>query len=223
MLNTTNPNFYGVELDLSQVPNKVKTLAEFKEEITDLQTELQRQEQLELEYWADHDAGLLRLKNKYQKQIKALQEAIAENEYNIERSKVRIKQKNVELHEWKQRSVEEKQAVSSGLEAELEKLTAERLHKDKLLENLGINLKRKVTVNKKRRDSEIQDLEQDFAIKIEHLESEIHKNSAECKQHLAELQSQESSELASRGANVIRLEQIEKSLLEIDNLLGTIQ
>jgi len=215
--------FFGIELNLNALDNRIKTVKEYHQEIEELKNNILRIQKLIARIDEEKDSTLQKLKTKFSKKLKVLKEAIAQNEYIITQSKEKLKKNQIELDEWIEKSKAEKATSLQRLENDLEENTSKKLKAQSNLENIkkGINIK--IGIKEKERDSEISTLEKIMDNNIVELNTSISYNKKESTKRILKLNKEQTSELDDKGADTKRLNVIENRLIEIEKALDYIR
>lgn len=216
-------SFFGVEMNLNALENRIKTVAEYKEEIEVLQSEIGENQKQILQLNSDKEDNLQKLQKKFRKKLNEFKDSVAENEYAISQSEEKLKKKKVALTDWNLKAKLEKETISKQLENELEenasKIMTASENRDSILK--GIN--RKISLKESERDRRIAESEADLKEKIAEITVAISVNRNESEKKINEIKTNQTSELADKGADTKRLNAIDKRLVDIDKLLDYIQ
>lgn len=215
--------FFGVELNLNTLSNRVKTVKEYRQEIENYKKQLKAVQDKISELNANKEADLQKLKGKFNKRIKQLNETIAESKYAVTQSEEKLKKNKIELDEWTVKSQQEKAKISIQLENELEKLASEKEKAQNDFNNIKNGIKRKITLKENERNTEIEKAESAKIEKTNQLKASISENKTSSEKRIQELKKEQSSELDNKGANTKRLHEIEDKLTKIQSDLDYIK
>ena len=214
--------FFGVTLNLDTLTNRIKTVKEYRQEIEGYQKQLLAI-QVNIEQLNENkEEALQKLKNKFNKQVKQLNDTIAENEYKLIQSEEGLKKNKVELDEWITKSKQEKETVSLQLESELDKISFEKQTAQDKLNSIKDGIKRKVSLKENQRNTEIQKAELTKNEKIDQLNTSISENQLTTESRISFLKKEKNSELSNQGANTKRLNEIDEQLTKIKTSLDYI-
>ncbi|EKF54165.1 hypothetical protein I215_13912 [Galbibacter marinus] len=216
-------SLFGVELNLSTLSNRVKTVKEYRQDIEGYKKQLKAVQDKILELNASKDTELQKLKARFNKGIKQLNDSIAESEYIITQSEQKLKKNKIDLDQWTVKAREEKAKITVQLENELEKLASEKEKAQSNLSNLKSGIKRKITLKENERNAETATAEKVKNDKTTRIESSISENKASSEQRIGELKIEQSGELDNKGANTTRLNEIEVELTKIQSELDYIK
>lgn len=224
LINAKATSFFGVDLNLSGLEHRIKTVEEYNQDIEAYKSQFALIQKKLQQLSSEKDDSLQKLKNKFNKQLKNHREIIAEKEYNISQSEEKLKKNKVEFNEWIVKAKQEKERRLQLLEDDLDEFASKKLKADKSLKNIKQGIKRKITVKENERKAEIEHLEKEKNNKIKVLNVSISENSTESEKRIQELKTEQTEELDDQGADTKRLdiiearvEKIQKDLIYIKN------
>ncbi len=214
-----NATFYGVKLNLNALRRRVKSEKEYRQEIAILKNNAgeARKSIAKLENEKENDRQ--KLKRKFRKKLKGLEESIAENEYKLSQSEGRLDKIKLNLDDWLEESKSEKKNQVEKLENELEAVTSKKLKAATHLDELKKSLGRKISLKETERKKEVGALENEKQLRIAELEKSIAKNKQKSERRMEELKKQQISALEDKGADTQRLQEIEKELDQLESSL----
>lgn len=212
-------SFFGIELNLSSLSNRIKTVQEYKQEISDYQEKIKQVQNIIKQINLDQENNLQKLKSKFGKKINALKDSISENEYNVSQSEEKLKKNKVELDEWVEKAKQTKATLLQHLENDLEELAAKKLNAQNNLDNIKNGIKRKITLRENERNAELEKLDKLKNEKIDVLKTSISENKTETDKRIQELKDKQTKELDNKGADTKRLSVIDGNLEEIEKNL----
>ncbi len=216
-------SFFGVELNLSSLSNRIKTVQEYKQEISDYQEQIKQVQNNIKQLNSEKENNLQKLKIKFGKKINALKDSISENEYVSSQSEEKLKKNKVELDEWVEKAKQTKATLLQQLENDLEELAAKKLNAQNNLDNIKNGIKRKITLKENERNTELKNLEEVKNEKINVLNTSISENKKETDKRIQELKAKQTKELDNKGADTKRLSVIDDNLEEIEKNLAFIK
>lgn len=212
-------SFFGIELNLSSLSNRIKTVHEYKQEISDYQEKINQVQNIIKQINLDQENNLQKLKSKFGKIIYALKDSISENEYNVSQNEEKLKKNKVELDEWVEKAKQTKATLLQNLENDLEELAAKKLNAQNNLDNIKNGIKRKITLRENERNAELEKLDKFKNEKIDVLKTSISENKTETDKRIQELKDKQTKELDNKGADTKRLSVIDGNLEEIEKNL----
>lgn len=218
-----NASFFGVEINLNTLENRIKTVDEYKGEIEVLQGDISENQKQILQLNSNKEDNLQKLQKKFRKKLNEFKDGIAENEYAVSQSEDNLKKNKVSLTDWLAKAKLEKETISKQLENELEENASKKLTASENLDSIKKGINRKISLKESERDRRIAESETDLKEKIAEITASISVNRSESEQKIKELRLKQTSELDDKGADTKRLNTIDGRLAEIDKLLGFIQ
>ena len=216
-------SFFGVELNLTSLSNRIKTVQEYKQEISDYQEQIKQVQNNIKQINSDKEDNLQKLKSKFGKKINALKDSISENEYIGSQSEEKLKKNKVELDGWIEKAKQTKETLLQQLENDLEELAAEKLKAQNIFDSIKNGIKRKITLKENERNTELKNLEEVKNEKINVLNTSISVNKKETDKRIQELKEKQTKELDNKGADTKRLSVINVNLEEIEKNLAFIK
>ncbi len=209
-------SFYGVQLNLNALANRVKTVQEYQEDIGNYEQQIELIQSKIEGLNCDKDENLQKLKNSFGKKIKQLNDTNAQNDYTISQNQQKLKSGEIELREWKIKAEKEKGNRLEELEKLLEDLASQKQLENKKLESIEGNIKRKVTLKTNERKAALEAEEKAKEKQIQEIKVSINQHKTDAEQRIAEIKKDRENELANKGANTSRLGEIENSLSRIE-------
>lgn len=223
LANNNSNNFFGIELNLNTLKNRIKTVKEYNHEIAVLKDKITVIKKAILDLNETKDNSLKNLKIKYRKQLNTLDEAITTNEYLISQIELGLKTNQIELNNWETKATTKKTTQFLYFENQLELLSVEKEKATSHLEKIKKGINREIIKKEKEKTTEISNIETDKNNKIEAINTSIIKHEFNTKVRIKELEKQQNSEFENKGADTKRLESINKKLEEIINALKFIK
>ena len=218
-----NATFFGVEVNLDALENRVKTVKEYRQEIEALQGEIAKTQKTIVHLNSDKEGDLQKLKQKFRKKLNVLKESIAENEYAISQSEDKLKKNALELADWISKSKSEKERISEKLEMDIEATVAKKLKAEENLDYIKKGITRKISLKETEREKKIKESEKVKQEKIEEINISVSENKSISDKRIQELKLNQTSELEDKGADTKRINSIDVSLSGIGKALGYIE
>lgn len=215
LIDSNSLTMFGIDLDLNVLETKVKTVKEYKEEIEDYKNEILKIQDDVSALNKEKQTTLQKLKLKFKKKINELNETIAQNEYAIAQTEIKLRNNKIALDDWINKSKIEKQKQLTQLEYKLEENADKKLKAQERLENIKKSISRRISLKETERDKEIQALELKMNAKIQEIEQLIAVNQLKSTKRIAQFNQQKTDELKNKGADTKRLNEIDERLSEI--------
>lgn len=207
--------FFGVELNLSALKSRIKTVAEYREEIEEIKLQIKASLRQIHQLNAEKDTELQKLKIKFNKKINNAREFISESNYKIIQKEQKLKKNKITFDELTNKAQREKESQLKELEKQLQELAYKKSKAQENLETIQKSISRKITLKKNEREKEIKVLEKVKNDKITALNIAITQNKASSKNRVGELREKLETELGTEGADIERLKFIDNRLEEI--------
>lgn len=216
-------NFYGIEIDLSEVNKTVKTVADYESDKMSLDTQIQESKQTISDLTQLLDSENEKLKKKYQPKIREQKDFIREIDYNLEQSKSKQSETFIKLNELKAKAQSERSSQLEIVEANIAeavenaKVAEQKVHVAEEESNKAIKareneLDKIIEAEKDSKDKVLIEIE--AAIKLKKTEIDTQK---------AEMQNRKNKELSDKGADTKRLNEIDSKLKDIEDKLSYIE
>ncbi len=215
--------FFGVEINLNALRNRIKTVEEYNEEIEGLNDSIGEIQKTISQLNADKENDLQKLQKKFRKKLNDLKERIAENEYLLSQNEEKLKKNSVELTDWISKAKSEKDNMAQKLERALEEITSKRLKASENIDTLIRGIRRKISLKETARNKEIGELEKVKQEQIGEINKSLEENKSESDRKIHELKTKQTSELKDKGADTERLNTIDNKMAEIDEALRYIE
>lgn len=211
---TGNPEngLFGLQLDLSDVDRRVKTAADYQQELkirTDLLTEKKEELKaltLELETKTNE------LKEAYLPKIKQLKEKLFELNYQIGQYTVQQDKLNLQLIETTERESSEKERDLSAVRASIDRISETKLRLNAELSQTEETLKKEVLKTAKERDKRIAEVEAECNNYLKETEAGLQIYRAEAKEKTDKLRNEQLAELAGKGIDTNQIDQLDKDI-----------
>ncbi|MGL5786452.1 MAG: ATP-binding protein [Bacteroidales bacterium] len=211
---TGNPEngLFGLQLDLSDVDRRVKTAADYQQELkirTDLLTEKKEELKaltLELETKSNE------LKEAYLPKIKQLKEKLFELNYQIGQYTVQQDKLNLQLIETTERESSEKERDLSAVRASIDRISETKLRLNAELSQTEETLKKEVLKTAKERDKRIAEVEAECNNYLKETEAGLQIYRAEAKEKTDKLRNEQLAELAGKGIDTNQIDQLDKDI-----------
>jgi hypothetical protein len=223
LVNTNSDTFFGVELNLNGLTNRIKTVEEYSNEIEGYKAEIDKLKKSHLQLNEEKKDFLQKLKVKFKKKLKIFKEAIAENEYIIAQSDQKLKKNLVELNEWQEKSTSEKKSILEEVEDTLNEVTVQKLKAQEHLDRIKKGIKRKITLKENERNAEVLRLQGLSRTKTDEIQLSISNHKEESEKRVQELRKEETSKLENKGADTNRISVIENTLMDVEKAIDYIK
>jgi hypothetical protein len=216
-------SFYGVEINLNEISNKVKTVADYEAEKKQLQSNIELNKKKLNELVDKQTEEQEKLKRKYQPKIKETKESLAEQEYNVEQSHVKLdhaklNQKDIEL-----KAQSEKQEALLQMDADIDASTEKHFEAKQAKQQIEDSLQKQLKSKEKEYEKRVAIEEEVLNFSIQKTDEEIKKSLQVLQHEKLKVTQQQKAELAGKGADTQQLTNIEKQINKLQTELNFIE
>jgi hypothetical protein len=205
-------NFYGIEINLSEIDKTVKTINDYKTEKSELDAQIQSLRQAHSDLSVELENDKEKLKKKYQPKGKEFKENIHEIEYSLEQSRTKYRNIKVKLNNLREKAQEERNAQLDNIGIEIDKAMAKAKDTESKINHLEEEQNKAIAAKEKEKDKIIENERKRIDLLINGIEAEIRAKNAENEQQKNEIRNQKNQEFSERGADTKRLAEIENKL-----------
>jgi hypothetical protein len=216
-------NFYGVEIDLSEISKTAKTVADYQREKTELKEKLDSIRKHISELIEKLEKGKDNLKKKHQPKIKGKKDSIKENEYLLGQNQSKHSESTVRKNELVGKADEEKKTQLDKAELAIQDATTLELKARDEITRVEEDLSKLVKSKDSEREKKIKTEGERVTQLLINVEAEIKVAEQSNTTRKEEINSQKQKELSKKGADTERLSKIEKKIGEIQNELQFIE
>ena len=216
-------DFYGIEIDLSEINKTVKTVADYERENDELKQKVgsirKRISELTEKLEKDND----NLKRKHQPKIREKKYLIKENEYRIGQNQSKKDELNVKRNDLAQNAESEKKHLLEQLELAVGEAVKSELHAksevDRIESELAKSLKNKEVEREKKIKTEREGINQ----LLINIEAEIKVEQQINSKRKDDINSEKQKEFSQKGVDTERLTELEKKLDKVNTELQFIE
>lgn len=211
-IGTPENGLFGLQLDLSELDRKVKSAADYQNELKLLQNEVAEKKNSLFLLTQEAESGTNRLKEKYLPQIKQLKERLLELNYQVEQYAAMKDKLNLQLQEVTAKATIEKEQELSLIKVRIDQITEERLRIESELKSSEENMKKELQKSTKERDKRIAEIDQERSRIQTTIENEITASRADSQSKIEFLRTEQLSELAGKGIDTKQIDQLDKEI-----------
>ena len=217
-----NQSFFGVNLNLNALKNRVKTVDEYRENIQYLEKELEKSRKKLSQLEEQQSIDSTRIKKRINKKLGSFDDVISEKEYWISRDTNRLNENKLALDEWEKKAIEEKENKLKEIEEQLEKTASEKLKITEELARIKRSIQRQISLKNTEREKKIAELESEKEKQVQKLHTFFEEEKTVAERRLQELKKQESEALAEKGVDTDRIQKIDAELAQVQKELNFI-
>lgn len=215
--------FYGIEIDLSDVEKKVKTVAQYEKEKKKLGAALEELNQQIQLLQQDLNKDLDKLKKKFGPRIKETKESLTEQEYIADQSNMKLEQSKLMKKDYELKADAEKKEALQQMEVQIEAATEAHLSAKQALQAIEEALQKQTRSKEKEYEKKIRQEEDTHNELLKRINDDLAAYKTSYAQQRETLLQEQKEELGGKGADTGKLSAIEKSLKEIGFELNYIE
>jgi len=216
-------NFFGIEIDLSEINKTVKTVADYEIEKQDLTDQVQSLKQSISELLIKIEEEKDKLKKKYQPKIREQKDAIREIDYNLEQTKSKQSETIIKLNDLRNLAHIERNNQLGIIENQIAESIENAKNAELKVSSFEEEQNKAIKVIEKERDKIIDSEDERKNNLFIEIESEIKVKEIEIISQKVEIQNSRNKELSEKGADTKRLNELETQLKEIEANLTIIE
>jgi hypothetical protein len=215
--------FYGISVQLNEVPLKVKTIAEYETEKAALQekaAQLQQQLNEQVNNQADQ---LEKLRKKYQPQLREAKDAIAEHQYDLDKDSAKLEHTLLHKKDLEIKAADEKQQALSKADATIAELNEQLLQAQQQSAAVKDELQKQIKSKEREFDKKLSAIEKEEKEATKNIDEAIKNFQQQYNVQKAELLARRDEELSGKGADTKKIAAIENRIQAIKTELEFIE
>ncbi|MEN9569317.1 MAG: hypothetical protein RL172_548, partial [Bacteroidota bacterium] len=223
VIKDTATTLFGIELALDNVPVQVKTLAQYKAELTAAQQAVTNAETQLQKLQADETKKLELLRKKYQPQIKDAKDSLKQTEYKQDQDKMLLQQAQFNVKDWEAKAKEARQNAVAVIDAAIAAASEALAQAQQNLGQIEEEQNKQLKIKQREYEKKIAAIELLLKQQLEQIEESIKQQKASDKKEEEELLKQQTLELTGKGADTKKLDAITAELQTITQELKFIE
>ncbi|HSV09479.1 MAG TPA: ATP-binding protein, partial [Hanamia sp.] len=214
--------FYGIKLDLEEIGKTIKTVADYEKDKEAFLKTIEKFQKYISNISGQLITDLENLKRRHHPAISKCKDAIRNNEYLIEQSKLKSDDAKVRLEEFINKAERDKQSALKNIEQDIQKGNEEKLNSQNAVKEIENQVQKQI--NQKRKEQEKKsDAEQNKIRElITAIRLEIENKRKDINQQITGLKTEQLKELNTKGADTKRIAEIDIRLAELQSELDFI-
>lgn len=222
-LSMKSENLYGIDIDLSEVSKKVKTIADYESDKLSLVALIKTLNESNSSLCQKLEEDKEKLKRKYQPKIREQKDVVREIDYNLEQSMNKQSEKSILLNDLKAKAITELNRQIDIVKANLAKATENANLAEQKVHVAEEESNKAIRTKEKERDKIIEVEKDSIDRKLAEIEDIINLKRTVIKTERAEIQNRKNKEFSDKGADTERLNEIDSKLVEIESKLVFIE
>jgi len=207
--------FYGLKIDLKEIGRTVKTVADYEKERADWQQKADANKTNINKQIEERDNEANKLKTRYQGRIKDLNNTRRQMEYELQRGKGQLQANEVKHADLLRKAAEEKERFLQQVGQEIEAASEELIKEEKNLGAIEAGIQKQLDNKEKEQNKKIKAEDQRIKELVAALDEELLVKKQDTKLRTEEIKYQQNNDLKQEGADVLRMDSIEKELATI--------
>ncbi len=216
-------NFYGIEIDLSEINKTVKTVDDYENEKVGLKEKIDNLKKSISELTEKFESDKDNLKRKHQPKIREKKDSIKENEYYIGQNQTKKDESMVKRNEFAKKAESEKILQIEKSELAIGEATTAELHAKSEVDRVEGELTKSIKTKEAEREKKIKTEGERVTQLLIDIEAEIEAEQQTNKNRKDEINSQKQKEFSKKGGDTERLTEIDKKLEKVNAELQFIE
>ncbi|QZE14986.1 ATP-binding protein [Halosquirtibacter laminarini] len=218
-LSDNSTSLYGVNIHLEDLEIKIKTIEDYRFEIENYTSTIEAYRQKIQVTSESIEKQRVKIQRRYQPKIKELKEKIRQSEFHAEQLNKQIEKEKQNLNSLIQKAQTDKIEAISILQKEINSAISVKEMAFKELKECKEKLRKAKENKQKEKTRRINKLCAENQITKENLQHQINEKKGTVDALIANLKTQQISELHSKGADTNRIIEIDKQITTVDNEL----
>jgi hypothetical protein len=215
--------FYGIELNLSEINNNIKTIADYQKDKVDLTKEIEIVKNNIAEQAIILENDLEKLKSKYLPKIKEYKEEVKEHTYHSEQNASKQDAAKLALIDFEKAAKAEKENDLAKIDSEIGEATTLELNAKDALEIIEKEIIKIEKEKEKEKDKKIYEEKLKVEVLQIKIDEELKKSNLDYAQKQKEIKESQHSELANKGADTKKIKEIDSKLEAVETELKFIE
>jgi Protein of unknown function (DUF3584) len=222
-LKKENNSLFGVELDVSDMPVQVKTLAEYQAALTLAEKAIDTAQKQLAKLQAEEMAKQEKLKKKYQPLIKDAKDSQLENQYKLEQDHLQLQQAQLLQKDFEVKAAAARQEAIATIDAALAAGSEALAQAQQNLQETEEELNKQVRAKEREHTKRIASIDVQLNQLSAQMQESIKTYLLSVKQQEQELLKRQREELAGKGADTKRIALLDEKILSVQSELKFIE
>lgn len=214
---------YGIEINLNDIEQKIKTIDDYRFELSKLNENIEQYQKDIQEVTSDLEKEQENIQRRNLPKIKALKERVRQAEYQCEQLKRRVEKSELEKNSFTNKAIYEKLEAIEKIQIEIDKAIVLREGASEAFEACKTKLRKSKESKQKEKTRRINELKAENQNKILELQQQIEEKRKLIVVKIESLKINRNKELDDKGADTERLLEIEKQITTVENELKFIE
>lgn len=205
LISSTEKNFYGIKLELSEIDKTAKTVDDYQKDKKHLNKEIKHLKEVHETLSEQLTTDLENLKRKYQPKINQNKDEIGQKEYLIEQSKQKLNEAKVSLDEWQRKAISDQNDTLDSLQKRIENASIEQKIEENKATEIQNGINSRIEKKNKEKNKKIAFAKQETSKSIDEITLEINRKEEETQLLIDKIKTNQQKELIEKGADTERI------------------
>ena len=211
-IQTQSDTFYSIEVNLDEISTKVKTVADYKQEMIVAEMVIETTKKEAAEYQENTLIEIEKLRKKHQPKINEYREIIETADYEIGQNDTKTQDAKLKLNDWTAKAQQEKKQLLDQLDTQKIDIENQQTEADKVKQSIEKRTTADTDTKKKEKASKEVTKKAELDKILSEIKNQIEQKKQETAQRIAVIKAQQSDELRNKGADTERLGTIDEKL-----------
>lgn len=215
--------FYGIHIDTEQIAKNVKTVADLQDDQQHFETKIQKIQQAIAQLNTKRNNEQEKLKRKFKPKIKAEKELIQRGEYTKTNSQAKLDEERVRLSELESKAQSEQKAALENIDNAFWQLSEEKTKAEEYVQKIEAGIARSLANRRREKRKKIKEEQHRLDEIIKQIEVAIREEWQRVHEKIDAVKTSQKNELDTKGADTVRIDEIDLRLSEITGELTYIE
>ena len=206
---------FGLKIDLNEIRKTVKTVADYEREKTEWLQKLEANRAGIKKQLEERDSEAGKIRGRYQGRIKDLNNNRRQLEYDLQRARGQLQVNEVKLADLLRKAADEKEQFLQAVAREMDAAAEELINEEKNLAAIEAGVQKQLDNKEKELNRKVKAEEHNMKDAAAAMDEELRQRQTDTQTRIEEIKQQQTNDLKVEGADVLRLDGIEKELAVI--------
>jgi len=211
-LNNDHNNLYGIELDVSDMPVQIKTLAEYKAELEDAERSAEIKQKQFSKLQSEEITQLEKLKKKYQPQIKDAKDSLLEKQYKQEQDGLQWEQATLQQKDYEVKATAARRKALEDIDMALGAASEALAQAQQNLQQTEDDLNKQAKAKEREYAKKMAGINLLLNQQLAQIQTAVKNQQATLQQQQKEIKKQQQQELAGKGADTNRIAVLDEKI-----------
>ncbi|MBC7383387.1 MAG: ATP-binding protein [Bacteroidia bacterium] len=208
-------NFYGIRLDLSEIDKTVKTVSDYENDKAELKNHTTGIQKNIITLAEQLSNDVENLKRKYQQKISKCKDVIRNNEYINEQHKIKLNEAKVNIKELINKAASDKQSALNKIDHEIQLISEAKLNAENEFNRIENISKKQIENRKKDKKNNVDAAQKKVDEVIALINSEVQNKKIDTHKKINILKEEQKKEFNDKGAETKKILNLEIKISEV--------